>query len=62
MGRTGKESLRRMIAELNTSAVNCYKAKIAKTLLDRFDVHTIKEISEGLAVFYIFVSINLKYL
>lgn len=56
MGKTGREGLRKMIGDLELRNVDVMHARMAKSLIENFDLHTIKELSDALAIFYQFVS------
>lgn len=56
MGRTGKDSLKRKILNVDPRKVQLHDALEAKKLVAPFSVESIQEISIGLALFYIFVS------
>nr|XP_039247433.1 uncharacterized protein LOC120325398 [Styela clava] len=54
MGKTGREGLRRRIGDMEVSRIDIMHARMAKSLLANFDLNSIRELSEALAVFYTF--------
>ncbi|CAK8674302.1 uncharacterized protein LOC143468480 isoform X2 [Clavelina lepadiformis] len=55
MGKTGKESLKAQVTSVDPRKVEMAMAQEAKEIVERFDLDHVKEISNGLALFYIFV-------
>ncbi|KAL5015776.1 hypothetical protein ScPMuIL_005365 [Solemya velum] len=53
VGRTGKESLKRMCLGLNAAAVEVPRAKRVKELLKNFELDEIRDVSAGAATFYV---------
>lgn len=49
-----------MIGELEIRNVDVMHARMAKSLIENFDLETIQELSDALALFYLFVSIGLS--
>ena len=56
MGKTGKEGLKAQVTSVDPRKVDTAMARKAKEIVERFDLNHVKGISNGLALFYIFVS------
>ncbi|XP_076821830.1 uncharacterized protein LOC143468472 isoform X1 [Clavelina lepadiformis] len=55
MGKTGKEGLKAQVTSVDPRKVDTAMARKAKEIVERFDLNHVKGISNGLALFYIFV-------
>lgn len=58
VGKTGKEGLKRRCIECKPEKINPTDAKRAKTLLDKFELDEIRDVSAGAATFYVWVIFN----
>ena len=56
VGKTGKESLKRRCLELKSDSLTANVAKRGKTLLGKFELDDVRDISAGAATFYVWVS------
>ena len=56
VGKTGKESLKRRCLELKSDSLAASVAKRGKTLLGKFELDDVRDISAGAATFYVWVS------
>ncbi|XP_069127879.1 uncharacterized protein [Argopecten irradians] len=54
VGKTGKESLKRRCLECKPEAIPLAAAKRAKTLLNKFELDEVRDVSAGAATFYVF--------
>ncbi|XP_060077748.1 trichohyalin-like [Ylistrum balloti] len=54
VGKTGKESLKRRCVECKPEAIPIAAAKRAKTLLNKFELDEVRDVSAGAATFYVF--------
>ena len=56
VGKTGKESLKRRCLELKSDSLAANVAKRGKSLLGKFELDDVRDISAGAATFYVWVS------
>ena len=62
VGKMGKDSLKKLVTSLDASQIDLETAVYAeKTYLSKHDLESIRIISEGAAVFYIWVSDRAQY-
>ena len=61
LGRTGKKSLLRKIYVFEPHNVSKKQALQAKRILKNFSLNSVAELSAGLALFYVFVSLSLIF-
>ncbi|OWF56342.1 Reticulocyte binding protein 2-like b [Mizuhopecten yessoensis] len=54
VGKTGKESLKRRCLECKPEGIALGAAKRAKTLLNKFELDEVRDVSAGAATFYVF--------
>lgn len=62
VGKTGKEGLKRRCIECKPEKINPTDAKRAKTLLDKFELDEIRDVSAGAATFYIWATTMIEEL
>ncbi|XP_067679332.1 trichohyalin-like [Haliotis asinina] len=53
VGKTGKESLKRQCVQTEAAKIPLATAKRAKTLLDKFELDEVRDVSAGAATFYV---------
>jgi len=55
MGKTGKQGIKRMVAECDPDMIPRDKAERAAKLLSEFDLAQVRDVSAGAATFYVWV-------
>ncbi|ESP05146.1 hypothetical protein LOTGIDRAFT_227829 [Lottia gigantea] len=56
VGKTGKESVKRKCLELKASTIPLPAAKRVKTLLDKYELDAVRDVSAGAATFYVWAT------
>lgn len=56
IGKTGKESLKRRVMEFKVKDAKPEVAKEAKSILLKYDIDEVRDVSAGAATFYLWVS------
>lgn len=58
IGKTGKEALKRRVSVCDVAAIPLKVAHRVRQLVEKHDIDSVREASQGCATFYAWVSIN----